>query len=106
MPKTEPTWNAERVLQEAEDLFKQFVEKYEGKDPAEITLALLRELSVVKACQLQLVEAFQANWHKSDGAFENSHLAVTKFQELEATMKSQGRNFSERIERLESRKRG
>jgi len=104
--KTEPTWSGTRVIEEAEDFFNRFVEAHEGKDPAEITLALLREICVIKASQLQLVEAFQANWHKSDGAFENSHLAVTKFQELEATMKSQGRNFSERIERLESRKRG
>ena len=104
--KTEPTWSADRVNAEAEKLYNEFVEEFQGEDPATITSALIRENAILKACYFQLVEAFQANWHKSDGAFENSHLAVTKFQELEATMKSQGRNFSERIERLESRKRG
>ena len=104
--KTEPTWSSDRVNAEAEKLYNEFVEEFQGKDPAIITSALIRENSILKACYFQLVEAFQANWHKSDGAFENSHLAATKTQEMEATMKSQGRNFSERIERLESRKRG
>ena len=103
---TEPTWSAERVEAEAEKFYNEFVEEFQGKDPATITTALIRENALLKACYFQLVEAFQANWHKSDGAFENSHLAVQKFQELEATMKCQGRNHSERLERLESRKRG
>ena len=103
MQKNEPTFSGVRVLKEAEDFFNRFVEAYEGKEPEEITLALLREICTIKASQLQLVEAFETNWYKSNGAFENSHLAVTKYQELDGTMKSQGRNFSERLERLERR---
>ena len=106
MQKTEPTWSGQRVIEEAEDFFNRFVEAHEGKDPAEITLAMLREICVIKASQLQLVEHLAINWDKSNGAFKNSHLSVQKFQELEAMMKSQGLNHSERLERLESRKRG
>ena len=106
MPKTEPTFNGKRVLKEADDFFNRFVEAFEGADPAEITIALLKELCLLKASHLQVVEAIGVNSNLSNSAADNSHIAVQKFQELEATMKSQGRNFSERIERLESRKRG
>ena len=106
MQKTEPTWSGQRVIDEAEELFNQFVEDYEGKDPAEITLALLREICCLKATNYQLVEHLAINWDKSNGAFKNSHALVQKWQEIEAIVKSQGRNYSERLERLESRKRG
>ena len=106
MQKTEPTWSGQRVIDEAEELFNQFVEDYEGKDPAEITLALLREICCLKATNYQLVEHLAINWDKSNGAFKNSHALVQKFQEIEAIVKSQGLNHSQRIERLESRKRG
>ena len=106
MPKTEPTWSSERVKAEAEKHYNEFVEEFQGEDPATITSALIRENSILKACYFQLVEALTTNRDVSNGAFENSHLAVTKFQELEATLKCQGRNYSERIERLESRKGG
>tara|TARA_R100000655_G_scaffold35235_1_gene68576 strand:- start:202 stop:522 length:321 start_codon:yes stop_codon:yes gene_type:complete len=101
--KTEPTWSGTRVLEEAENFFNTFVEVYEGKDPGEITLGLLREICTLKASQLQVIEAIQANSELARAAADNSHIAVQKFQELEATMKSQGRNFSERLERLEAR---
>ena len=101
--KTEPTWSAERVKAEAEKFYNLFVEEFQGKDPAIVTSALIRELAEQKAIQFQLIEHLGINWQASNGACNNSHLAVQKFEELEATMKSQGRNFSERIERLEAR---
>ena len=102
--KTEPTFNGERVLKEADDFFNRFVENFEGKDPAEITIALLKELCVLKASHLQVVEAIGVNSNLSNLAAENSHLAVQKYQEVDGTVKSQGRNFSKRIERLEARR--
>ena len=100
---TEPTWSAERVKAEAEKLYNEFVEEFQGKDPAIVTSALIRELAEQKAIQFQLIEHLGINWQASNGACNNSHLAVQKFEELEATMKSQGRNFSERLERLEGK---
>ena len=102
--KTEPTFNGERVLKEADDFFNRFVEAFEGKEPAEITIALLKELCVLKASHLQVIEAIEVNSGLAHDSAKNSHTAVQKFQELEATMKSQGRNFSKRIERLEARR--
>ena len=101
MPENEPKWSAERVKAEAEKFYNLFVEEFQGKDPAIVTSALIRELAEQKAIQFQLIEHLGINWQASNGACNNSHLAVQKFEELEATMKSQGRNFSERLERLE-----
>tara|TARA_Y100001938_G_scaffold138912_1_gene205070 strand:- start:642 stop:959 length:318 start_codon:yes stop_codon:yes gene_type:complete len=101
MQKTEPTWSAERVQVEAEKHYNDFVDEFQGQDPAAITSALLKEISELRAIHFQLVEHLSENWLVSSGAASNSHIAVQKFQELEATMKSQGRNFSERLERLE-----
>ena len=101
MPENEPKWSAERVKAEAEKFYNLFVDEFQGKDPAIVTSALIRELAEQKAIQFQLIEHLGINWQASNGACNNSHLAVQKFEELEATMKSQGRNFSERLERLE-----
>ena len=106
MQKTEPTWSAKRVEAEAEKFYNKFVEEFQGQDPASITSALIKHIAQLTAVNYQIIECLTTNGDVSNGAFENSHLAVQKFQELEATMKSQGRNFSERLERLESRKRG
>ena len=99
--KTEPTWSTDRVKAETESHYNQFVDEFQGKDPAIVTSALIRELSELRAVNYQLIEHLGINWQASNGACNNSHLAVQKFEELEATMKSQGRNFSERLERLE-----
>ena len=101
--KTEPTWSAERVQAEAEKYYNEFVEEFQGKDPATVTSALIRENAILKACYFQLVEWLTTNRDLSKGAFENSHLAVQKWEELDGTMKCQGRNYSERLERLERR---
>ena len=99
--KTEPTWSAELVKAEAEKYYNEFVEEFQGKDPTILTSALIRELSELRAVNFQLIEHLGINWQASNGACNNSHKAVQKFEELEATIKSQGRNFSERLERLE-----
>ena len=103
MPKTEPNWSVERVKIEAEKHYNDFVDEFQGHDPAAITSALLKEISELRAIHFQLVEHLSENWLVSSASSANSHKAVQKFQELEATMKSQGRNFSERLERLEAR---
>ena len=106
MQKTEPTWSAKRVEAEAEKFYNKFVEEFQGEAPAVITCALIKQIAHLTAVNYQIIECLTTNGNVSNGAFENSHLAVQKFQELEATMKCQGRNHSERLERLESRKRG
>ena len=100
---TEPTWSAERVKAEAEKYYNEFVEEFQGEDPATITSALIKENAILKACYFQLVEWLTTNRDLSKGAFDNAHLAVQKYEELDGTSKSQGRNFSERLERLERR---
>lgn len=98
---TAPTWSAERVKAEAEKYYNEFVEEFQGEDPATITSALIKENAILKACYFQLVEWLTTNRDLSKGAFENAHLAMQKYEELDETSKSQGRHFSERIERLE-----
>ena len=104
MQKTEPTWSAERVKAEAEKHYNDFVDEFQGQDPAAITSALVKEVSELRAIHFQLIEHLGINWNVSNGAAANSHVAVQKFEELDATMKSQGRNFSERLERLENKR--
>ena len=81
----------------------EFVEEFQGKDPAIVTSALIRELSELRAVNFQLIEHLGINWQVSNKACENSHIAVQKYEESDGTSKSQGRNFSERLERLEQR---
>ena len=100
---TEPTWSAERVKAEAEKLYNEFVEEFQGKDPATITSALIRKQAEQSAIQFQLIEHLGINWQVSNKASENSHVAVQKYEELLGLLKSQGRNFSERLERLEGK---
>ena len=49
----------------------------------------------------QLVEAFAENQKVSAGAADVSHKAVHKSQQFEATLKTQGQNFSKRVEERE-----
>ena len=102
--KTEPTWSVERVQAEAEKHYNDFVAEFQGEDPATITSALIKELAMLRATHFQLIEHLGINWNTSNAAASNSHQAVQKFQELEATMKSQGCNFSQRLERLEGKR--
>ena len=103
MPENEPKWSAERVKAEAEKYYNEFVEEFQGKDPAIVTSALIRELSELRAVNFQLIEHLSINWQVSNKASENSHIAVQKYEELLGLLKSQGRNFSERLERLEGK---
>tara|TARA_B100000886_G_scaffold248664_1_gene175156 strand:+ start:69 stop:437 length:369 start_codon:yes stop_codon:yes gene_type:complete len=103
-PNIAPSWSYERVAAESQALFdtyKDMLEKPDGK------VALLRELCEQRAVMYQLIEAFEINRQVSSGAATNSHLAVTKFEEIEQTVKSQGKSFSKRLEHLEEyKKRG
>ena len=101
--KSEPTFSVERVLKEQKDLYEKFVEMNQGKNPEEVTAALIGELAFLKASQMQLTEALLVNRDVQKGAFDNSRLAVQKFQELEAHLNLQGKSFSERLERLEGK---
>ena len=101
--QTEPAWSVERVQAEAEKHYNDFVAEFQGEDPATITSALIKELAMLRATNFQLIEHLGINWNTSNAAAANSHQAVQKFQELEATMKSQGCNFSQRLERLEGK---
>ena len=52
--------------------------------------------------KFQIIEHLAENWKVSNGAAKNSSEAVKLFQQLESTVKTQGKSFSERLEDLES----
>ena len=100
-PNIAPTWDFKRVQEESQALFdtyKSMLEKPEAK-----TL-LLRELCEQRAVMYQLIEAYSINREVSSGASNNASKAVKLYEELLNLTRSQGKNFSKRIEKLEERK--
>ena len=98
-------WDAVRVEAEAQELFetyKQLLQTDEGK------YILLSEFCEQRAIMYQLIEAFAVNREVSGGAAKLSHDAVEKLTEslkklktIERTVKTQGTNFSKRLEEIE-----
>ena len=97
-PNIAPTWDFKRVQEESQALFdtyKNMLEKPEAKE------LLLRELCEQRAVMYQLIEAFSINREVSSGAANNASKAVKLYEELLNLTRSQGKNFSKRIEKLE-----
>ena len=96
----EPVWTDSRVAQHSEELY-EFYRKLIDKDREKGLATLLTDFCIMQGRFHQLVEAFAENRKVSSGAAEVSHTAVEKYQEFDATLKNQGKNFSKRLERLE-----
>ena len=98
-------WDAVRVEAEAQQLFetyKQLLQTEQGK------FILLSEFCEQRAIMYQLIEAFAVNREVSSGAAKVSHDAVEnlteslkKLKTIERTVKTQGTNFSKRLEEIE-----
>ena len=99
--KTEPLWSADRVKKEAEMLYEHYRVALSKDKPAAYG-AVLMEICEQKAMLFEIIEHLAENWKVSNGAAKNSSEAVKLFQQLESTVKTQGKSFSERLEDLES----
>ena len=98
--KVEPIWTNNKVAEHAEQLYDRYRKIFE-EDKSKGTEIILMDFCLMQGMFHQLVEAFAENRNVSAGAADVSHKAVQKFQQFEATLKTQGKNFSKRLEELE-----
>ena len=98
--KVEPIWTDSKVRENAVQLYETYRELFE-KDKSKGTEIILMDFCLMQGMFHQLNEAFQENHKVSSGAADVSHKAVEIFQQLDATQKNQGKNFSKRLEELE-----
>ena len=98
--KVEPIWTNNKVAEHAEQLYDRYRKIFE-EDKSKGTEIILMDFCLMQGMFHQLVEAFAENQKVSAGAADVSHKAVQKFQQFEATLKTQGKNFSKRLEELE-----
>ena len=98
--KVEPIWTDSKVRENAVQLYETYRELFE-KDKSKGTEIILMDFCLMQGIYHQLVEAFVENHKVSSGAADVSHKAVEIFQQLDATQKNQGKNFSKRLEELE-----
>ena len=96
----EPIWTNSNVAKHSAELYEIYRQQIE-KDREKGLGILLQDFCVLQSRLHQLEEAFAINHKVSSGAAEVSHQAVEKYQQFEATLKTQGKNFSERLEELE-----
>ena len=98
--KVEPNWTDSKVTEHAAQLYDAYRKLFE-EDKAKGTEVILMDLCIMQGKYHQLAEAFAENHKVSSGAAEIAHISVQKYQEFDATLKNQGKNFSERLEELE-----
>ncbi len=96
----EPVWTNNKVAEHAAQLYDRY-RKIFDEDHANGIETILMDICIMQGKYQQLVEAFAENRKVSSGAAQVSHLAVEKYQQFEATLKTQGQNFSKRLEELE-----
>ena len=96
----EPVWTDSRVAQHSAELYEIY-RKLLDENREKGLGTLLMYFCVLQGRLHQLTEAFKENRKVSSGAAEVSHKAVEIFQQLDATQKNQGKNFSKRLEELE-----
>ena len=63
---------------------------------------MLSHIALLSGQVQQLKEGFYVLHEGQTLATKNSHKAVEHYQEFEATLKTQGANFSKRLEKLEN----
>ena len=96
----EPVWTNNKIASHAAQLYDTYRKIFE-EDQAKGIETFLMDFCVMQGMFHQLNEAFQENHKVSSGAADVSHKAVQKYQQFEATLKTQGQNFSKRLEELE-----
>ena len=96
----EPIWTNSNVAKHASELYEIYRQQID-EDREKGLGILLQDFCILQTRFHQLVEAFAINQRVSSGAADVSHKAVEKYQQFEATLKTQGKNFSKRLEELE-----
>ena len=98
--KVKPVWTYNKVAEHAEQLYDRYRKIFE-EDKSKGPDIILMDFCLMQGMFHQLVEAFAENRKVSAGAADVSHKAVQKYQQFEATLKTQGQNFSKRLDELE-----
>ena len=98
--KTEPVWTESHIKKTAAELYERYYQVMED-DPETCYGMILTEFCFLQCKFFQLQEAFEENHKVSKGAFDNSHLAVQKYQQLDGIFKTSTSSFSKRLEKLE-----
>jgi len=96
----EPIWTNNKVAAHADALYETY-RKLNEENREQFLGVLLKDFCILQGRFHQLEEAFIINRKVSSGAAEVSHVAAQKYQEFDATLKNQGKNFSKRLENLE-----
>ena len=96
----EPVWTNNKIASHAAQLYDTYRKIFE-EDQAKGIETFLMDFCVMQGRLHQLEEAYAINRKVSSGAADVSHKAVQKYQQFEATLKTQGQNFSKRLEELE-----
>ena len=96
----EPVWTNNKRASYAAQLYDTYRKIFE-EDQAKGIETFLMDFCVMQGRLHQLEEAYVVNRKVSSGAADVSHKAVQKYQQFEATLKTQGQNFSKRLEELE-----
>ena len=96
----EPVWTNNKIASYAAQLYDTYRKIFE-EDQAKGIETFLMVFCVMQGRLHQLEEAYVINRKVSSGAADVSHKAVQKYQQFEATLKTQGKNFSKRLEELE-----
>ena len=97
-------WTEKKFLEYAESFFNVYIKKIKEK-PDEAIAELLSHVALLSGQVQQLKEAFYHNHKVSKGAFDNSHLSVEKYQELDGMIKTIIPSMSKRLEKLENEQR-
>ena len=96
----EPIWTNNKIASYAKELYETYRKLLETDRDKALGI-LLQDFCILQGRLHQLEEAYVINSKLSSNAADNSHKAVEKYQEFEATLKTQGKNFSARLEELE-----
>ena len=96
----EPIWTNSNEAKPATELYKICRQQID-EDREKGLGILLQDFFVLQSKLHQLEEAFAINQRVSSGANEVSHQTVEKYQQFEATLKTQSKNLSKRLEELE-----
>ena len=98
--KKAPIWTQKKIEETVEKQY-QLYSKALDDDPKLAFSELLREFCILQVTVMQLQEAFKENHKVSSGAFDNSHMAVEKYQQLDGMYKTSIASISKRLEKLE-----
>ena len=96
----EPIWRNSKIASNAALLYDTYRKIFE-EDQAKGIETFLIDFCVRQGILHQLEEVYVINHIVSSGAADVSHKTVEKYQQFEATLKTQGKNFSKRLEELE-----